>query len=49
MRERLRCVICGHRGATLQHPGWMGNDVGDEPFPAEWVGIAARSSAEDPH
>ena len=39
MRERLRCAVCGHRGALLQHPGWTGNDVGDEPFPAEWVGI----------
>jgi hypothetical protein len=41
MRERLRCAVGGHRGATLQHPGWMGNNVGDQPFPAEWVGVAA--------
>ena len=39
MRERLRCAKCGHRGAVIQHPGWMGAQVGEQPFPAEWVGI----------
>jgi hypothetical protein len=22
LRERARCTVCGHKGATLQHPGW---------------------------
>jgi hypothetical protein len=33
LRQRTRCTACGHRGATLQHPGWGGNDVGFLPFP----------------
>jgi hypothetical protein len=41
MRERLRCAKCGHRGAVIQHPGWMGAQIGEQPFPAEWVGIVA--------
>jgi hypothetical protein len=35
MRERLRCALCGHRDATLQRPSWMGNEIGEQPFPAE--------------
>ena len=33
MRERLRCAICGHCGAHLQHPSWVGKEVGFQPFP----------------
>jgi len=32
-RQRARCTSCGNKGATIQHPGWVGNDVGFLPFP----------------
>jgi hypothetical protein len=41
MRQRLRCAICGHRGAALRHPSWMGSDIGEQPFPSDWVGIVS--------
>ena len=22
LRQRARCTACGHKGATIQHPGW---------------------------
>jgi hypothetical protein len=28
-----RCQRCGHKGATLQYPGWIENGVGWQPFP----------------
>jgi hypothetical protein len=31
--ERARCTRCGNKGATIQHPGWGGADVGFLPFP----------------
>jgi hypothetical protein len=34
LRRCARCTSCGHRGATLQHPGWGGADIGFLPFPA---------------
>ena len=49
MRQRLRCAVCGHRGAALQHPSWIDAQIGEQPFPAEWPGTAACSRAEDPH
>jgi|SRR5690349_8286159 hypothetical protein len=33
LRQRARCSSCGKKGATIQHPGWGGNDVGFLPFP----------------
>jgi Transposase len=33
LRQRARCSSCGNNGATIQHPGWGGNDVGFLPFP----------------
>src|SRR5947207_13878239 len=30
MRERLRCAVCGHRGARLEHPSWMGTGIGEK-------------------
>jgi hypothetical protein len=33
LRQRARCTSCGKKGATIQHPGWGGNDVGFMPFP----------------
>jgi len=35
LRQRARCTACGHKGATLQHPGWGGADVGFLPFPVK--------------
>jgi hypothetical protein len=34
LRRRARCTACGHKGATLQHPGWAGELVGFQPFPS---------------
>jgi len=34
LRQSARCMVCGRKGATLQHPSWHGNGVGFEPFPA---------------
>jgi len=33
LRRSARCVKCGHKGATLQHPGWTNSIVGFEAFP----------------
>jgi hypothetical protein len=33
LRQRTVCTACGHRGVTLQHPGWVDNVVGYQPFP----------------
>ena len=33
IRQRAVCSKCGYVGATLQHPGWWGNQIGFEPFP----------------
>ena len=27
------CTACGHKGATIQHPGWGGANIGFLPFP----------------
>jgi hypothetical protein len=35
MRERLRCAVCGHLGAVLQHPSWIDAQIGEQPFPVE--------------
>lgn len=35
LRRCARCTACGRKGATIQHPGWGGNDVGFLPFPVE--------------
>ena len=35
MRKRLRCAVCGHRGACLHHPSWIDAQVGFQAFPAE--------------
>ena len=35
LRQRASCTACGHKGATLQHPGWGGADVGFLPFPVK--------------
>jgi hypothetical protein len=33
LRQSARCTQCGHKGATLQHPGWAGTHIGFQPFP----------------
>ena len=33
LRRRARCSKCGHKGATLQIPGWVGGEIGVAPFP----------------
>jgi hypothetical protein len=35
LRRAARCTRCGRKGATLQHPGWAGSDIGPAPFPAD--------------
>jgi hypothetical protein len=35
LRQCARCTVCGHKGATLQHPGWIENGIGWQPFPVE--------------
>jgi len=34
LRRCARCTECGHKGATILHPGWGGADVGFQPYPA---------------
>src|SRR5262245_12929913 len=33
LRQRAVCSACGHKGATLQVPGWVDKQVGFMPFP----------------
>jgi hypothetical protein len=33
LRQCARCTGCGAKGATIQYPGWGGNDIGFLPFP----------------
>ncbi|MGO9399877.1 MAG: hypothetical protein ACLP19_18835 [Xanthobacteraceae bacterium] len=33
LRQCARCTACGSKGATIQHPGWGGADIGFLPFP----------------
>jgi hypothetical protein len=35
LRRCARCTACGHKGATLQHPGWAGEQIGFQPFPSQ--------------
>jgi len=32
-RAKATHTVYGNKGATIQHPGWGGNDVGFLPFP----------------
>jgi hypothetical protein len=34
LRCPVRCSRCGRKGATLQHPGWAGSEIGMRPFPS---------------
>jgi len=40
LRQCARCTKCGHKGATLQHPGWAGTHIGFQPFPLPASGLA---------
>jgi hypothetical protein len=33
LRAGARCTCCGGKGATVQRPGWAGNNIGFYPFP----------------
>jgi hypothetical protein len=33
LRTGARCTNCGSKGATVQRPGWAGNNVSFYPFP----------------
>jgi hypothetical protein len=33
LRRCARCTKCGHKGATMQGPGWKDGEVEWEPFP----------------
>jgi hypothetical protein len=33
LRLNARCTVCGTKGATLQHPAWMGEQIGFPPGP----------------
>src|SRR5882672_9482186 len=35
LRQCARCTVCGHKGATLKHPGWKNGVVEWEPFPTK--------------
>jgi hypothetical protein len=35
LRQSARCSRCNRKGATLQHPGWGGGEIGWLPFPVE--------------
>jgi hypothetical protein len=37
LRRSAKCSECGHKGATLQHPGWVDKVVGFQPFPTREV------------
>jgi hypothetical protein len=37
LRQCARCTKCGHKGATLQRPGWAGTQIGFQPFPVPVV------------
>jgi hypothetical protein len=33
LRTQARCLLCGQRGATLQHPSWGDSATGWETVP----------------
>jgi len=49
LRHSARCTVCGTKGATLQHPSWMGEQVGFQPWPmpkADQSGRRVRSGRQ---
>ena len=49
LRQCACCTVCGHKGATLQGPGWKNGEIEWEPFPvadeAREVGAGSGSQA----
>ncbi len=45
LRRCARCTVCGHKGATPQHPSWLGSDIGFAPFAARQRGNTICSHA----
>jgi hypothetical protein len=37
LRRSAQCGLCGHKGATLSMPSWMGSHVGNAPWPARFT------------
>lgn len=37
LRHSARCTVCGHKAATLQHPGWIDAQAGFAPFAADML------------
>jgi hypothetical protein len=35
LRRSAHCKACGGKGATLMHPSWQDEQVGQSPFPVE--------------
>jgi hypothetical protein len=42
LRASARCTRCGGKGATLQRPGWAGNNLGFYPFPTDALTIGQK-------
>jgi hypothetical protein len=38
LRRSARCSRCGRKGMTLQHPAWVGGELGWAPFPSRSEG-----------
>ena len=48
LRRCARCTACGHKGATLQHPGWGGADIGFLPFPVHLLALPRNPHDHEP-
>jgi hypothetical protein len=35
LRRSARCARCGHKGALLMRPSWIGSNIGFAPFPVD--------------
>ena len=46
LRRRARCTACGHNGATIQHPGCGGADIGFLPFPVSRYSVDKPAKSE---
>jgi hypothetical protein len=45
LRRCARCTACGAKGAALQQPGWMGEQIGFAPWPVPKVDQAPDAKA----
>ena len=46
LRRNLRCTVCHGRGATIQHPSWVCNEFGWQPFPLSQSVIPAKAGTQ---